>query len=108
MEQAQPLRWEYGAALLGLLAEGSLGILDLEVPELGHRPGQAQGGRKDFPATFCLQTQGKHGLTRWPLLLPCGPKSWGGDQAATCLLPELVQLTQPCRHRERMDPGASC
>lgn len=32
MEQAQPPRWDYGAALLGLLAEGSLGILDLEGP----------------------------------------------------------------------------
>lgn len=49
---------------------------------LGTGLGRAQGGRKDFPATVCLQTQGKHGLTRWPLLRPHGPKSWGGDQAA--------------------------
>lgn len=47
------------------------------VPGLGHRPGQGSRGRKDFPVTVCLQTQGKHGLTCWPLLLPCGPKSWG-------------------------------
>lgn len=77
MEQSQLLTWKYDAALLGPLAEGSLSILDLEGPGAWARPRQSSGDRKDFPVTICLQTQGKHGLTPWPLLLPPGPKSWG-------------------------------
>lgn len=106
MEQSQLLTWKYDAALLGPLAEGSLSILDLEGPGAWAQARAELRGQERLPCHH-LPPDPRQTWTD-PLATPPATRAKELGVVAPCLLPELVQLTQPWGHRERMDPGASC